>query len=174
MIRKVYLLALVLAFGLGACNSTDVNEEKQETTQPVGQVELADNQFGEAIDSEGAIEYMSLLDQMQSGDSLAVKVRGKVEAVCQAKGCWMNIIADQPDTEQMMVKFKDYGFFVPKDIAGREVVMQGYAFREITPVDELQHLAEDAGRPQEEIDQITEPKVELKFLATGVLLLDES
>jgi hypothetical protein len=99
-------------------------------------------------------------------------VKGKVEAVCQAKGCWMNIAGDQPEMEEMMVKFKDYGFFVPKDIAGREVVMQGYAFREVTPVDELRHLAQDAGKPQAEIDQITEPKVELKFLASGVLLLD--
>lgn len=171
--KNVYLLAMVLALGLTACNSTDVNESTAENEDATEVMKLADNQFGEAIDAEGAISYTSLLDQMQSGDSLAVKVKGKVEAVCQAKGCWMNIVAEQPDAEEMMVKFKDYGFFVPKDIAGREVVMEGYAFREVTPVDELQHLAKDAGKPQEEIDQITEPKVELKFLASGVLLLDE-
>lgn len=173
MMKNVYLLAMVLALGLTACNSTDVNESTAENEDATEVMKLADNQFGEAIDAEGAISYTSLLDQMQSGDSLAVKVKGKVEAVCQAKGCWMNIVAEQPDAEEMMVKFKDYGFFVPKDIAGREVVMEGYAFREVTPVDELQHLAKDAGKPQEEIDQITEPKVELKFLASGVLLLDE-
>lgn len=173
MMKNVYLLAMVLALGLTACNSADVNESTTENGDTTEVMKLADNQFGEAIDAEGAISYTSLLDQMQSGDSLAVKVKGKVEAVCQAKGCWMNIVAEQPDAEEMMVKFKDYGFFVPKDIAGREVVMEGYAFREVTPVDELQHLAKDAGKPQEEIDQITEPKVELKFLASGVLLLDE-
>lgn len=173
MMKNVYLLAMVLALGLTACNSTDVNESTAENEDATEVMKLADNQFGEAIDAEGAISYTNLLDQMQSGDSLAVKVKGKVEAVCQAKGCWMNIVAEQPDAEEMMVKFKDYGFFVPKDIAGREVVMEGYAFREVTPVDELQHLAKDAGKPQEEIDQITEPKVELKFLASGVLLLDE-
>jgi len=71
-----------------------------------------------------------------------------------------------------MVKFKDYGFFVPKDIAGQEVIMEGKAYREVTAVDELRHLAQDAGKPQEEIEKITEPKVELKFMASGVLLLD--
>ncbi|PHN00984.1 DUF4920 domain-containing protein [Flavilitoribacter nigricans DSM 23189 = NBRC 102662] len=163
-----------LALSVAACNSADVNESAAEagSTEAVG--ELADNQFGDAVDAEGAISYASLLEQMESSDSVAVKVKGKVEAVCQAKGCWMNITADQANAEDMMVKFKDYGFFVPKDIAGREVIMEGYAFREVTPVDELQHLAKDAGKSQAEIDEITEPKVELKFLASGVLLLDAS
>ncbi len=82
-------------------------------------------------------------------------------------------IASGNGGEEMMVKFKDYGFFVPKDIAGRKVVMEGYAFREVTPVDELRHYAEDEGLSTEEIEAITEPKEELKFLASGVLLLDE-
>lgn len=174
MIKKVYLLTIGLAFSLVACNSADVNESPTETASMDGKKELAANQFGEAIDAQGAIPYAALLEQMQGSDSLSVKVKGKVEEVCQAKGCWMNIMPEQADAEGMVVKFKDYGFFVPKDIAGREVIMQGYAFREVTPVDELQHLAKDAGKPQEEIDQITEPKIELKFLASGVLLLEES
>jgi Domain of unknown function (DUF4920) len=70
------------------------------------------------------------------------------------------------------VQFKDYGFFMPKDISGRKVVMQGYAFKALTPVDELKHYAEDEGKLKEEIEAITEPKEEIKFLASGVLLLD--
>ena len=105
------------------------------------------------------------------GEKVNVKVVGTVDAVCQMKGCWMNIT--EVDKPEMMVKFKDYGFFVPKDIAGRKVVMQGYAYREVTPVDELRHYAEDAGKSKEEIEKITQPKEELKFMASGVLLLDE-
>jgi len=51
--------------------------------------------------------------------------------------------------------------------------MEGHAFKETTPVEELRHYAEDAGKPQEEIEAITEPKEEVKFLASGVLLLEE-
>jgi hypothetical protein len=75
------------------------------------------------------------------------------------------------DGQSIMVRFKDYGFFVPKDIAGREVVIEGLASRELTPVDELRHYAEDAGKSKEEIESITEPKMELKFMADGVALL---
>ena len=116
--------------------------------------------------------YDEMLTKFTDADSIPAKVVGEVSAVCQAKGCWMTI-ASESGGEEMMVKFKDYGFFVPKDIAGRKVVMEGYAFREVTPVDELRHYAEDEGKSKEEIEAITEPKEELKFLASGVLLLDE-
>lgn len=75
--------------------------------------------------------------------------------------------------EEMMVKFKDYGFFVPTDISGREVVMHGVAYYQTTSVEELQHYAEDAGKSAEEIATITEPKRELRFLADGVKLLNK-
>ncbi len=127
--------------------------------------------FGEKINAKGAVSYDQMLEALQGKDSIAVKVMGTVEGVCQMKGCWMTITA--PNKPEMMVKFKDYGFFVPKDISGRKVVMQGFAYREVTPVDELRHYAEDAGKSKEEIEKITQPKEELKFMASGVLLLDK-
>jgi len=90
----------------------------------------------------------------------------------QAKGCWINIVSEDAAKPSMFVKFKDYGFFMPKDIAGKEVIMEGYAFKEVTSVDELRHYAEDEGKSKEEIAAITEPVEELKFMASGVLLLN--
>ena len=49
--------------------------------------------------------------------------------------------------------------------------MEGKAFREVTTVEELRHYAEDEGASQEEINAITEPTEELKFMANGVLVL---
>lgn len=127
--------------------------------------------FGEKISPKGAVSYDQMLQKLRGKDSIEVKIVGVVDAVCQAKGCWMTIT--EPNKPEMMVKFKDYGFFVPKDISGRKVVMQGFAYREVTPVDELRHYAEDAGKSKEEIEKITQPKEELKFMASGVLLLDK-
>ena len=71
----------------------------------------------------------------------------------------------------MMVRFKDYGFFVPtKGLEGRRAVMQGYASKETTDVATLRHYAEDAGKSKEEIAKITEPETSLMFLADGVLI----
>ncbi len=133
-----------------------------------------DNQyFGEKITEKKAISYNKLLKKMKTKDSLQVKVVGTVEAVCQMKGCWMNIASEDPDKPSMVVKFKDYGFFVPMDIAGKKVIMRGYAYKEETSVEELRHFAEDAGKSKEEIEAIKEPKQEFKFMADGVILLAE-
>lgn len=168
MLRHLIFI-FVTAFALSACaqNQTTTKENTAEAVQVKGET------FGEAITADGAITYSELLMQMKNAtaDSVAVKVVGTVDAVCQMKGCWMNIVADDSDTPEMMVRFKDYGFFMPKDIAGRQVIMEGFAFKEVTPVDELRHYAEDAGKSKEEIEAITEPKEELKFLASGVLLI---
>ncbi|MCB0445596.1 MAG: DUF4920 domain-containing protein, partial [Gelidibacter sp.] len=61
-------------------------------------------------------------------------------------------------------------FFMPKDIAGKEVVVNGLAFVNEVPVDEQRHYAEDGGATAEEIAAITAPKKTFSFEADGVLL----
>lgn len=161
--RICCLLILVSCFAC-ASNEAPTDTAAAETTEF--------DEFGASFEAEEVLSYDDLLNKMNTNDSLMAVVQGKVEAVCQAKGCWMNISSPSAG-EEMVVKFKDYGFFVPKDISGREVVLQGKAFREVTPVDELRHLAEDEGKSEEEIAAITEPVVELKFMADGVRLLSE-
>ena len=72
--------------------------------------------------------------------------------------------------EEMRVKFKDYGFFVPVDCGGSEAVFEGTATVTETSVADLQHYAQDAGASEEEIAAITEPKQEITFLANGVAI----
>lgn len=165
-------LALVTA----ACSprSTVTSSSTMTEKTPVTAASTTSNQFGETITAAGAISYDELLQSLTGKDSLQTKVQATVSAVCQAKGCWMTLVSTTADKPEMMVKFKDYGFFVPKDIAGRQVIMQGVAYREVTPVDELRHYAEDAGKSAAEIAAITQPKEELKFMASGVLLLDNN
>ncbi|HMN89551.1 MAG TPA: DUF4920 domain-containing protein [Saprospiraceae bacterium] len=170
MMQKYLLMALVLVLALSACNNKAT--PAQDTVATTATTEIKGETFGESVTAEGAMRYEELLTQIRNQDSMAVKVLGTVEAVCQMKGCWMNIVSGKDGDPVMMVKFKDYGFFVPKDIAGRQVIMQGYAYREVTPVDELRHYAEDAGKSAAEIEAITEPREELKFMASGVLLID--
>jgi len=129
--------------------------------------------FGAGVTNpESAISFAEVNTKLDSLDSLNVVMRAKVSEVCQAKGCWMNLV-DPSNTAQgeLFVQFKDYGFFMPKDIAGREVIVEGKAFKEATSVEELRHYAEDAGKTAEEIAAITEPTMEKKFLATGVVLV---
>ncbi len=129
--------------------------------------------FGEKITAKDAISYDQLLMKLSKQDKVTTKVQGKVSGVCQAKGCWMTIVSDDSSKPSMFVKFKDYGFFMPKDISGKSVIIQGDAYYETTSVDELRHYAEDEGLSKEAISKITEPKKELKFLASGVILVNK-
>ncbi len=97
-----------------------------------------------------------------------VVVGGKVTAVCQKKGCWMTL--EKPDGEEMRVTFKDYALFMPFDLAGKNVVIRGKAEKKVTPVDELRHYAEDAGKSAEEIAAITEDEIKMTFEADGVVI----
>ena len=81
---------------------------------------------------------------------------------------------DQGAGESIRVTFKDYALFMPKDLAGREVVMRGIAKEETLDVETLRHYAEDAGKSKEEIESIVAPQTTLSFEADGVMILPES
>jgi len=124
--------------------------------------------YGAKISKDGAIDVKQLPEKMKNEKELFVKIQGDVVAACQVKGCWMT--ADLGNGKSMRIRFKDYGFFVPKDSGGKKFYAQGVASWNETSVAELQHYAEDAGKSKAEIEKITEPARELVFLAEGVLL----
>lgn len=128
----------------------------------------SENQFGEAFEAKGAVEAGKLSRKLKNKDEVAITLKGEVVAVCQKKGCWMDV--DMGNNETLKVRFKDYGFFVPKDIAGRRVIIQGIAKKESLDVETLRHYAEDAGKSEEEISEITKAEDKYTFEATGVIL----
>ena len=103
---------------------------------------------------------------MKIGDTINAKMTGKINEVCSTKGCWMRL---DLEGEEVMVRFKDYGFFMPLNATG-EVVINGKAFIDEISVNDLRHFAEDAGKSKEEIEAITKPETTYSFLADGVLL----
>lgn len=160
-------LCLVALVVFTACKE----EKKAEKSIEKESKEIVYDSFGEKITLDKAItseELLAKFKTMKAGDTLNVKFASSIKEVCSKKGCWMKLPLDK-DTETM-VRFKDYGFFMPLDSQGREVVLNGKAFIKETSVKELQHYAEDAGKSKEEIAKITEPKVEFTFEADGVLM----
>lgn len=134
-----------------------------------------ENRGAEVVVTKQMMTYDELLTKLEKTEGFEdIQVEGKVSAVCQKKGCWMTLVSDDTSKEEMVVKFKDYAFFMPLDLAGKTVILQGNAYKETTSVDELRHYAEDAGQSEEEIAKITEPKVELKFEAAGVIIKEQS
>jgi hypothetical protein len=167
--KKLLILGVALLAFIG-CKDGKNNEKTAADTNEVKATELAYASFGEKIEADKALsitEINKIYDGLKVGDTLAVKFASNINSVCSKKGCWMRL--DAGEEKEVMVKFKDYGFFMPLDAKG-EVVVNGKAFVEETSVDELKHYAEDAGKSEEEIAKITESKKTLSFIADGVLL----
>ena len=76
------------------------------------------------------------------------------------------------DGQEMRVRFRDYAFFVPKDLSGHEVVVSGWAYRRNVPKSELQHYAQDAGKTAQEVAAITQDEQQFTFLADGVRVVN--
>jgi hypothetical protein len=147
--KKLLLIIGIIAFSL------NTQAQKKES-------------YGEKIKEQGFVSGEEFLKKLGNADSLEIKIKAPITSVCQKKGCWMHV--DLGNDKSMMVRFKDYGFFVPKDAEGDEVLMQGKAFKETLTVEMLRHYAEDAGKSKEEIMAITEPQEKLSFEANGVIV----
>ena len=131
--------------------------------------------FGEEFEVKTPLSVVKVMEDLKTQDTLNVQVAGIVESVCKTKGCWTNMAQSESETDKsLFVKFKDYGFFLPLDCEGQDLVLEGKAYMEETPVDELRHYAEDEGKSAEEIAAITEPAKEFKFMASGAYLKNKN
>lgn len=162
------ILILLLATGM----VMSCKNKESETIIPEESEQIAVNyqSYGEEITDEGIVKMDYLYEKfkgMEVGDTLDVKIIAKVKEVCQKKGCWMKV---DMDGEEAMIRFKDYGFFMPMDIAGQEIIAEGQAYLEELSVDALRHYAEDGGATPEEALAITEPELTYSFKAHGVLI----
>ena len=124
--------------------------------------------FGAKTTTEGAVDINTVAAKVTSTQGTDVKLKGKVVEVCKEMGCWLKM---ETSNGKMMIKMKDHAFFVPVNLVGKEVVIDGTAKMTVTPVDELKHYAEDAKKSKEEIDAIKEPKKEIVMDAKGILVL---
>ncbi len=175
------LLALGFVFVcLTACQnaqqpSQQPEQELSESGEPV-QPDVTEpgwTYYGEKTTTTGANSVPQMINAVETvrkmgKEEVNTKFTGTVDAVCQKKGCWMTILA--PDSSTLRVTFKDYGFFVPMDIAGKTAIMEGKAYYDTVSVETLRHFAEDEGKSEEEIQAITEAEVKLAFEASGVMI----
>ena len=171
--KKIVWAFATIALISGCKNNTKQSEEAatpdQETTSTTQQTENEDlNYYGDTISPEGAVASEKLISMMGDRDSIQVKLSGTINSSCTKKGCWMKMALGED--QEMRVSFKDYSFFVPKNLNGEKAIIDGYAHVDTLDVSYLRHLAEDAGKSEEEIKAIDAPEVSVNYVAHGVIL----
>ena len=160
---KYLIISFSFIFFLSSCESADTKTSAKTETQ------VFDIYGDSSMTIDGAINSKTLMSMLQSNDSADVKLIAEVVGVCKVKGCWMDVKLD--DSTTMLVRFKDYGFFVPMDCEGKQATIQGKVKRTTHSVEWLRHKAEDAGKSIEEIESINEPELAYSIDEASAVIL---
>ncbi|TDO97808.1 DUF4920 domain-containing protein [Flavobacterium sp. 245] len=168
---KQLIYTAVLFIGISTLSFAQ--EAVEKSAPPSGNAVVGDY-YGSDVSSaavEKAISVKKLENEFTDQKKVEnVAVKGQVTDVCEKKGCWVTIKTENGSS--FFVKMKDYAFFVPTALKGKNVVLEGDAERKITSVDELKHYAKDAKKSQTEINAITSPKEEIRFVASGIKVVN--
>ncbi len=132
--NKVLLTSLLLFW------SVALHAEALRLSEPVQQDDVSET-FGEPVSEwPDAVALPQVLQDPQSFLNQSMAMRVEVDKVCQKKGCFF--IAQQAG-EMIRVSFKDYGFFVPTDIGGRQVSLLGELVEVQVSEAQAKHLSKD-------------------------------
>jgi len=78
--------------------------------------------FGAEITLTNPLTLAVVYDSPEKYEGQEILLTGKISQVCQTRGCWMKLSDGE---RELIVRFKDYAFFVPKDAAASTVTIQG-------------------------------------------------
>jgi hypothetical protein len=69
-----------------------------------------------------------------------VRLEGTIGAVCKNKGCWLTLNEGE---QSVHVTFEGYSYFVPKDVVGKKVVLEGKVLVKEPKPDQVEHLRKE-------------------------------
>ena len=180
-----YALAFSFFLGLAACRSEAAPEPAKPSPDPVtkpvpvqGSATTAAPGGRLALGApigDGAGQKASLTEVAKSPSSFANKklvMEGKVTAVCQHMGCWMEL---RDESGEAHVKMAGHAFFVPKSASGKKARVLGKlagAPAGSSCGDDSPGHAGGAGCKAEAEKQLGRPLAKLELEAEGVEILD--
>lgn len=169
MRQFIYAVALSLSF-----STISFSQEAVEKSAPPAGNAIVGDYYGADVSKASetkAITVEKLKSELEKTRKVEkISVKGVVTDVCPKKGCWATVKTE--DGSPFFVKMKDYAFFVPTALKGKSIVLEGTAEKKITSVEELKHYAKDAKKTKAEIDAITKPKEEIRFMADGIKVVN--
>ena len=152
------LAFLVTGFAPGLFAGEDAVKRLSEPVEVTATHEF----FGGTLPETG--EPLSLADLMKDNQKYLdheVLVATRIAKVCQKKGCFF---VAQEGASTARVTFKDYGFFIPTDSGGKNVVLLGTFSRKSVSEEQAEHYAADLG----ESAAATHENFEYSIVATAV------
>lgn len=170
-----WIASLLMLVVMAGCSGSEPAEQAEPAAEPVAEPaaepeavqDVPDDgvyRAGAALGSPEVVALAAVLEHPEEYDGKVVRIEGKVDQVCQKKGCWMILRDGDANTR---VTFKDYGFFVPLDTKPGSVVrIDAEVHRETIPEEMAKHYEEETegGNPE----AIEGPQDVVSVVATGV------
>jgi hypothetical protein len=101
--------------------------------------------FGAMLPEGGTpLSLGELVENNDKYQDKEVLLATRIAKVCQSKGCFF---VAQEGANTARVTFKDYGFFIPTDSGGKDVVLLGTFARKSVSKEQAEHYAADLGEP---------------------------
>ncbi|WP_394834156.1 DUF4920 domain-containing protein [Pendulispora rubella] len=150
-------LVIFLTLAAGCKMSDPAAEDPSKATaapasQPAQQAKADPIKLGEPVTAD-RVALADVAKNPSAFKGKTIATTGTVRAVCQERGCWMEIV----DTESHAnVRMHGHAFFVPKSSSGKQAKVQGTVV-----------LVKDG----KECDEMSATGAQLEFDATGVELL---
>ncbi|MBX7206267.1 MAG: DUF4920 domain-containing protein [Bacteroidia bacterium] len=128
----------------------------------------SDGKYGENFNADSALSVGEAIKAMSSVNEMPVVIKGKVTEVCKSEGCWLML--KNEGGEDLYIDIAEKKFHLTPDIEGKTVAVKGVLTKEPISVEELQQMAREAGKTDEEVKAITSPKDDIAMEATGLVI----
>ena len=114
----------------------------------VSLISAADLKLGKPLAAETPVTLAALFSHSEDYVGKTVQVKGKIAAVCQEMGCWMDLVNDSG--QKLRIKVNDGEIEFPKDSAGKTAIAEGKFTKVVLTreqaVEQAKEAAAEAGK----------------------------
>ncbi len=128
-------LLLILPVVMMACNTAPPTQTQSQTPKepppaaPAPAAKVAQAHFGDAVTAQ-EVALVDIAKDPKAFETKPFTTRGKVTAVCQEMGCWMEI---KDGASGAHLRMHGHSFFIPKSADGRTARVQATVVPDKTP-----------------------------------------
>jgi hypothetical protein len=172
-----FFAAVVTALALAACQApseraASAPSETAGAEQDV--LSMKGDRYGEALTLDEITPVSAILDEPDSWVGRRVLVQGMVVAVCEMRGCWMDIAGDR-EFEKIQIKVDDGVIVFPLSAKGKQALVEGVVERldlsAEEAVAEAQRKAEEHGEAFDPAS-VTGPQTIFRIRGLGAVVSD--
>ena len=133
----------------------------------------ADTKFGKPLTIKQPMPLATLLAHADDYNGKTVQVKAKITDVCQAMGCWLELVNE--DGQHLRFEAHEAGIEFPKDSAGRMVIAEGkFVKSELSKEAATEKAKEDAKDKGKTFDPASvKPGYSYEIEGSGALLLSK-